>query len=343
MRRYVPLSRSVAARLLIAAALAGVGCAEGTGPAGADGSTAGGPDVATSPGSWQALAALPATRQEHGVAVLRELLFVVGGLAPNGTRVEAYDPATDRWTSHEPLPVRVDHPNVAAVGDRLYMLGSAQDANTYVYEPFGPAATRQWIQRQPSPVRRAAAALGVIDGRIFLAGGYGGIVYNGSELQIYDPALDVWLSSSRGEVPALPVGRNHVPGAVVGGLFYVLGGREGGTRDGLHRRVDVYDPVARTWSQRADMPTARGGAAAGVVGGRIVVTGGEGNGNDAKGIFPQTEIYSPASDTWTVTAPLRTPRHGMGAAGIGDRLYVPAGGTREGGGEPVAVLEALAL
>jgi N-acetylneuraminic acid mutarotase len=339
-RSRLPRRPPLALALALPAAL--LACDGGSpAPPPPDAAPSGGPDGAPSAATWQALAPLPASRQEHGVAVLRGRLFVVGGLAPNGTRVEAYDPTTDRWTSHEPLPLRVDHPNIAAAGDKLYLLGSAQDRNTYVYDPFGPDAALGWIQRQPAPVPRAAAAVGVIGDRIFLAGGFGGAVYNGTELQIYDPARDTWQSSSRGEVPPLPVGRNHVPGAVLDGLLYVLGGREGGTRDGLHSRVDVYDPVARAWSVRAAMPTARGGAAAGVVGGRIVVTGGEGNAADPKGIFPQTEIYDPARDSWTVSTPMRIPRHGMGAAGIGDRLYVPAGGTLEGGGEPVAVMEAL--
>jgi N-acetylneuraminic acid mutarotase len=237
----------------------------------------------------------------------------------------------------------VDHPNVAAAGDKLYLLGSGQSPLSYVYEPFGPPAAQRWIERAPQPVHRAAAAVGVIDGRIFLAGGYNGASSAGTDLQIYDPERDSWQASSRGDVPPLPGGRNHVPGAVLDGMLYVLGGREGGTRDGLLARVDVYDPVARTWSQRTPMPTARGGAAAAVVRTRIAVTGGEGNAADAKGIFPQTEIYDPATNSWSTAAPMRTPRHGMGAAGIGDRFYVPAGGTREGGGEPGAVMEALAL
>ena len=300
-------------------------------------------DAATAAGDWQALAPLPTTRQEHAVAVLRGQIFVVGGLAPNANRVESYNPATDTWTGHTPLPMRVDHPNLAAAADKLYLLGSAQTPLTYVYDPFGPDSARGWIERAPQPVHRAAAAVGVIDGRIFLAGGYGGAVAAGTDLQIYDPARDTWQASSRGEVPALPAGRNHVPGAVLDGLLFVLGGRQGGTRDGLLARVDVYDPFARTWSQRPPMPTARGGAAAGVVRTRIVVTGGEGNASDPKGIFPQTEIYDPASDAWTTSTPMRTPRHGMGAVGLGGRLYVPAGGTLEGGGEPVALFEALTL
>ena len=42
-------------------------------------------------------------------------------------------------------------------------------------------------------------------------------------------------------------------------------------------------------------------------------------------------------------APMRTPRHGTGAAGVGNKLYVPGGATAQGGGTAVAILEAFTL
>jgi len=62
------------------------------------------------------------------------------------------------------------------------------------------------------------------------------------------------------------------------------------------------------------------------------VVGGEGNRGSNTGVFPQTERYDPATDTWTTLAPMRPARHGMGAAGFEGRLYVPGGATRQGFG-----------
>lgn len=41
-------------------------------------------------------------------------------------------------------------------------------------------------------------------------------------------------------------------------------------------------------------------------------------------------MYDPARDRWVAKAPLPTPRHGLGAAAVGTRIYVAAGGTRPG-------------
>jgi len=93
------------------------------------------------------------------------------------------------------------------------------------------------------------------------------------------------------------------------------------------------------------MPVARGGCMGGVVNGQIVVVGGEGNARDINpmGVFPDTDVYDPVANSWRVMAPMRTPRHGTGAAGVGNKLYVPGGATAQGGGTAVAILEAFTL
>ena len=55
------------------------------------------------------------------------------------------------------------------------------------------------------------------------------------------------------------------------------------------------------------------------------------------------EAYDPATDTWEELAPLPTPRHGFGAATIGESVYLPAGAPVTGGSQQSDVLEILTL
>lgn len=41
--------------------------------------------------------------------------------------------------------------------------------------------------------------------------------------------------------------------------------------------------------------------------------------------------YDPEADEWTVAGNLPTPRHGLGAATVGDVIYTFGGGTEVGG------------
>src|SRR4029077_3769785 len=144
----------------------------------------------------------------------------------------------------------------------------------------------------------------------------------------YDTVTNTWETLD--PIPAPQ--RNHMPGVAVNGIFYIVGGRTNGPADGLQSRVDAYDPVARTWTQKASMPVARGGCMGGLVNGLIIVVGGEANPPDItlNGVFPDTDAYDPVTDSWRVLAPMRTPRHGTGAAGLAGKLYVPGGATAQG-------------
>jgi N-acetylneuraminic acid mutarotase len=197
--------------------------------------------------------------------------------------------------------------------------------------------------KAPIPTQRAASAIAAIGTKIYVAGGAMGS--NGAsfgptvrDFAVYDTVTDTWQTLDPMPAP----GRNHMPGVAANGIFYVIGGRTNGPMDGLQNRVDAYDPVANTWTMKAPMPVARGGCMGGLVNGQIIIVGGEGNPRDinTNGVFPDTDGYDPVTDTWRVYAPMRTPRHGTGAAGVGGKLYVPGGATAQGGGTAVAILEA---
>ncbi len=47
-------------------------------------------------------------------------------------------------------------------------------------------------------------------------------------------------------------------------------------------------------------------------------------------IFNATEMYEPAGNRWISLEPMPTARHGIGAALIGGRVYVPGGGREPG-------------
>jgi N-acetylneuraminic acid mutarotase len=124
----------------------------------------------------------------------------------------------------------------------------------------------------------------------------------------------------------MPTGRDHLAAAAIDGIFYAVGGRAGALFDVL----EAYDPASRAWTPLAPMPTARGGLAGTAFAGRLFTFGGEGNPVDPNGIFAQVEVYDPGSNTWDALPDMLTPRHGMGAAVSGKRIFVPGGATVAG-------------
>jgi N-acetylneuraminic acid mutarotase len=284
----------------------------------------------TSCGAWSPHAALSlGPRQEMGVATVEGRVYVVGGFDASGqpvATVEAYDPATDRWTQRASLPSPLHHVNLAAVGGKLYVVGGLTGSSftasgtTLVYDP----ALDSWspLTSMLSGTERGASGVAVLDGRIVVAGGLRGVSV--TDASVFDPQTNAWSP-----LQPLAVARDHLAAATVGGRVYAVSGRDSGA---LKAALEVLDAANGSWNRRADIPTARGGIAAAELSGRLVVLGGEGNRADPAGIFHQTESYDPGSDGWRTDAPMQTGRHGIGAAVVGSRLFVPGGATREGFG-----------
>ena len=290
-------------------------------------------------GAWSTHASLSlGPRQEMGVAAVEGKVYVVGGFDGSGepvATVEAYDPATDRWTQRASIPSPLHHVNVAGVGGKLYVVGGLTGSSftasgtTLVYDP----ALDSWapLTSMPEASERGASGVAVLDGRIVVAGGFrGGSVTDAS---VFDPQTNAWSP-----LQPLAVARDHLAAAAVGGRVYAVTGRAGGV---LKAALEVLDASNGSWSRRADILTARGGVAAAELSGRLVVLGGEGNRADPAGIFHQAESYDPGTDSWRSEPPMQTGRHGIGAAVVGNRLFVPGGATQEGFGA-VAVNESFA-
>ncbi|KFA76925.1 hypothetical protein S40288_06205 [Stachybotrys chartarum IBT 40288] len=318
-------------------------------------------------GSWQSLAPIPiAPRQEHGtVAISSNTIAIVGGIIPSGivsngtgfnttSIVQLYDILDNQWTSGASAPVEVNHPNLAAVDGKIYLLGGLGDTgaawdgfpDSFVYD----SATNNWDSIEPMPIdeRRGSAAVGVYNKTIYLAGGLrtlelriGGIQATMDVVSAFDTVSGKWTP-----VPEIarriPEGRDHAGGAVVGHHFYVLGGR----RDGLASLKDTVfvldlEDMERGWrTSEGRFPTPRGGLSAATIGHLIYTFGGEGNpAEGSNGVFNETEAFDTRTETWTRLRSMAVPRHGTSAVGVGGRVFIPGGGIVEAG-YPVSIMDA---
>jgi N-acetylneuraminic acid mutarotase len=277
--------------------------------------------------SWGTLPSAPLERSEVAAARIGNLIYVVGGFEPTRTSpaVERYDIRRRRWTTVRPMPVAVNHPTAVAYAGDLYVHGG-YTANLGLTEPTGalqrydPSRNR-WSRLPSSPTERAAHAVAVIGHRLFAAGGAN---ETGSlrSLEVYDFESRRWARGPRFPPPA----RNHTTGVASGGRFYVLAGRD--TRN--FTAAARYDPRRHKWERLPPLHTARGGiASARLSDGRIVVFGGE-RLEPGGTTIAEVELFDPRSRRWSSLPDMRTPRHGLGGAALGQRVFAIEGGPTPG-------------
>jgi N-acetylneuraminic acid mutarotase len=275
-------------------------------------------------GPWTRTAPMPTSRSELAAAALDGRIYAAGGIAQRGTTAafEIYDPATDRWEELPPLLEAFHHLAAAATDDRIYVTGGYADLlfseitnRAWAYDP----RARTWTRIADLPAPRAAHGMAAIEGKLYVVGGVGP---DSKELWIYDPATDRWDA----ERAVLPTQREHLTVTVVGGKLYAAGGRWDDR--GNLAALEIYDPVAGTWTRGPDLPTPRSGLTAGVLDGHIHVTGGESL--SLGRTFGEHEAYDPTTAKWIALASLPTPRHGLASGVVSGRWYVIGGGARAG-------------
>jgi N-acetylneuraminic acid mutarotase len=90
------------------------------------------------------------------------------------------------------------------------------------------------------------------------------------------------------------------------------------------RTVWAYDPLADTWTRKADLPTSRHFLAAAAVDGIIYVVGGTGAGVPGAAVLP-VAAYNPQTDPWTNGANILTGRGTLAACAVNGIIYAIGG------------------
>jgi N-acetylneuraminic acid mutarotase len=201
-------------------------------------------------------------------------------------------------------------------------------------------------------VPRSDACAAVINGLLYVVGGYTDYYNITDSLEVLDPsaAVPAWK-----QLPPLPAPRGDVSCAALDGKLFVFGGyydpfcaapggcfntdvaaggdaRAGaGAVDGVSNfRTEtwMYDPRTATWTPRAPMRYARGDAAAtSLPRGRLLVAGGEHNLRTTAIKVPQhsVEMYFAAEDVWAEKAPLPFARFRFALAAVGQTAHAFGG------------------
>jgi N-acetylneuraminic acid mutarotase len=284
---------------------------------------------------WSAGAPMPWPLTGHATAVHAGKIYLFGGRSPPGPccsdAVYAYDPVANEWTPKRQMPAASRGPAAThTIGDKIYVVIGSNDLlqlenKLYAYDPV----TDQWSARAARPTYRAHFASAVVNGLLYVMGGYGRVdngpgIFDGelkSHVEIYDPATDRWSTGA-----PLPTALAHGQACVFSNQLYVFGG--GSISGAWERSILTYNTTSSSWSAKSPMPNIRVGFACAVVDGAAYLVGGYRLGPAE--MVDEIERYDPFVETWSSPTRLKTPRYGLSAAVVGERIITMGGTTYTG-------------
>lgn len=212
------------------------------------------------------------------------------------------------------------------------------DAGNRTGRPAEIVGDARWQSLAPMPVARSRHGAALLGERIYVAGGEseGGALLD--HLDAYDFTANRWVS-----LTPLPQAASNLAAAALGDALYVAGGTlpaaSGEESPPLNGRLWRYDPGVDQWADAGPLPAPVAGAALAAGEDALYLVGGW----DGQAMRDEVWRYKPPNDagedgdgnpavgSWELVDHIPVPRAFLGAAAIGDALFVIGGfdGQRE--------------
>jgi N-acetylneuraminic acid mutarotase len=228
-------------------------------------------------------------------------------------------PSDDAWQSAPNLPAGVMDNVADAYDGKIYSgFGDAVFSTSNALYVLDPAAGT-WTQLASAADPRQAPGHGIIDGKLYVAGGWAPDGTVDSKLEIYDIASNTWTTGASDPDPYAGAGS-----AVLNGKLYLVGGcgaSDCGTTD-----ASVYDPATDTWSQIAPYPEPIAWNSCAGIDGKLYCAGGS---NSSGANIQHAYVYDPATNAWSTLPDMPIPLWGSAYAAANGMLVI-AGGVTSG-------------
>jgi len=155
--------------------------------------------------TWITLAPMPSSRMHIACGVVNSKIYVIGGIISETTCVKdfhIYDPANNSWTIETPIPSFHNNPAIVAIDSLIYVIGGAITASyssailTKNVECYN-TNTKKWTTKKELPVAILKPGAVVVNKKIIVMGGQiSNSPYYSAGTYIYDPATNVWKTST---------------------------------------------------------------------------------------------------------------------------------------------------
>jgi PKD repeat protein len=196
--------------------------------------------------TWSQGADLPAGRTYIDCEAIAGKIYCAGGLLSGDTysTLYIYDIGENTWDTGAPMPTGTGrYAYASAAFDGFYfIIGGSQYGGNYLSSMmvYDPSSDTWDTTRASMNTTRRYHSVGVINGKIYVAGGYNGAYLSSAE--VYDPDADDWTS-----IASMPLPRvNAADGVNLDRYLIMAGGSSNALGSGSTEAL-FYDEVFDAW------------------------------------------------------------------------------------------------
>lgn len=232
--------------------------------------------------------------------------------------------------ANTPMEARFAHTATLLQNGRVLIAGGMERNGVWLSsaELWDPDNERFTATGRMFARRAGATATLLPSGQVLIAGGSDGTAPNLASAELFDPRTG--LFSRTGDMLGP---RSHAAAILLrSGKVLIAGGNASGDNEQL-ATAEIYDPVTGKFAPTGNLQAARSYYTAVMLkDGRVLLAGGLSGGQyPFHQVEATAEIYDPATERFTLTGSLATPRFKQGAALLPDGRVLIAGGANENG------------
>jgi N-acetylneuraminic acid mutarotase len=183
----------------------------------------------------------------------------------------------------------------------------------------GAWPTLDWKNGAPSPFARVESPTAVVDGKLYLFGGFTDDLGASKDVDVYDPMADSWARKKD-----MPAGLTHLNPATDGKTIWFAGGFRGKHPGPATSEVWKYDIGSDSWAAGPALPERRAGGGLAVVGRRLHYFGGFKVDRDTNAA-DHWSLPLDGGKKWEREADLPDPRGHVCAVVLDGKLYALGG------------------
>jgi N-acetylneuraminic acid mutarotase len=177
----------------------------------------------------------------------------------------------------------------------------------------------EWKDAAPSPFARVEAPAAVVDGKLYLFGGFTEDLDASNRVDVYDPVSDSWTRKQD-----MPTRLTHLDPAVAGNTIWFAGGFKGKHPGAVVAEVWKYDVTSDTWTAGPPLPEPRASGGLAIVGRELHYFGGYKADRDTTA-GDHWSLSLDEGKAWQREANLPDPRGHVSAAVLDGNIYALGG------------------
>ncbi len=262
--------------------------------------------------------------------------YTIGGSATNGVDYNAIAnsiviPAGQATVEVTVMPIddaivdATETVTLTLVSQSGYAIGAQSNATIRINDNDTPVGnTITWTTRAGNPIVRAEALKAVVDGKLYVFGGFSGDLGPVKRSDVYDPVANTWAP-----LPDMPTRVTHAGVAVDGHDIYIAGGYVGIGATGYGQTFGVtnvwkYNIDTKQYTAFTALPKAIAGGGLVLLGRELHWIGGNNNQRQDIGDHYVFNLDNPAGG-WTTSTSLPSGRSHLGTVVLGGKIYAIGG------------------